>query len=723
MSTESSLMNSPHRLLHSSKVFSLNGRLKMHTRNKMAEKMLNLTLEVIFLLSGQDFTVMNKSSGEYLTPRSCPHLSEGYGISEPPLNELNIMELTYRIIELLTGEVSLRYQDVAVCLSMEEWEYLGRHKVLYKDVMMGTHQIFTSLDGSKERNTSTILPRLQDCSEENQIATKDHEGEDFIVVKVENTEDEETVYMLGEQQRKEEEIPVAFYSGSSSTSSQLNTLLNLIQKSDPSENGRDEMTKRILNLTLKIIYLLTGEDYTVEKKTSGECLTSGMSGGWSGSLNPHTLVHESVKQKILRFANRILYLLTGEVPIRCQEGTVHFSMEEWEYLEGHKDLYKDVMMETHQPLTLMDGFKKINTPEGCPSPAYSQDCQEDDYDVPLDHQMVLKREIHQRDVPVLDHQEGHDFFIVKVEDVEEEGIYVVGEDHCKEEDIPTDTGTEHEMKYSCDDCNKMFADELYLVEHQKTHLEEKPYICSECGECFIHSQDLEGHQSTHREEKPFPCLECGKCFFQNSDLFKHQKTHTVERPFSCSECEISFTKESYLVKHQKAHTEEKPFTCSDCGKSFTLKLYLENHQKIHTLEKSCSCAECGKCFSKNSDLVVHHRFHTGEKPFSCPECGKCFSQKSDLAKHQRFHTGEKPFLCLDCRKRFSQKSDLVKHQRTHTGERPFSCTECGKRFTQKSVLVQHQRIHTGEKPFSCTECGKCFTHRSNFMKHLVLHTR
>ncbi|KAM3940152.1 gastrula zinc finger protein XlCGF66.1-like [Leptodactylus fuscus] len=108
------------------------------------------------------------------------------------------------------------------------------------------------------------------------------------------------------------------------------------------ERDRNKMAESLLNLTLEIIYQLTGEDYTVVKKTSSGRSQAPVYDGYGGTLSPipgpppQPIIQEIINgQKILELTNKMLELLTGEVPIRCQDVAVYFSMEEWEYLEGH----------------------------------------------------------------------------------------------------------------------------------------------------------------------------------------------------------------------------------------------------------------------------------------------------------------------------------------------------------------------------------------------------
>ncbi|XP_075122540.1 uncharacterized protein LOC142196225 [Leptodactylus fuscus] len=169
----------------------------------------------------------------------------------------------------------------------------------------------------------------------------------------------------------------------------LKTLDFSINNSAGMEEDRSHIAASILKLNLKINSLITGEDYTVVKKSSGECVTPHMLGGWNRTPSPVTEPPPPLEQKILELATQIIELLSGEVPIRCQDLIIkEVPIEECEYSEEANDLCQEVLVEIPELLLSLDGSSPSNPPERCPSSPYSQDCPEDpERNVPLDPQV------------------------------------------------------------------------------------------------------------------------------------------------------------------------------------------------------------------------------------------------------------------------------------------------------------------------------------------------
>ncbi|XP_077322662.1 uncharacterized protein LOC143956322 [Lithobates pipiens] len=432
------------------------------------------------------------------------------------------------------------------------------------------------------------------------------------------------------------------------------------------EEDSSHMTERILDLTLEIIYLLTGESFPPVKFGDRVTITV---------PSPHSLKPKrNNDKKIVELANKLIDLLTGEVPIRCQDVTA--SVEEC--LEGHKDLYKDVMMDNQPPLTSPDGSSNGNPPERCPCPLDStqeshiishkvkEEIKEEDevgvmedssgHKDPFKHIMMERFSDTNCRILTPGHIQGEEQINIKAEVKEEEEETYVGGDQLTTEEVGMIMKSEQEEMTLLIDTNGCDV---------RNSSERRLLLSADCkSEDNVITQDPPGGNPNtqnihHRPSCPETSMDPsdqGESSHQSHTMIGniHIRSHTADPSTDPSNPE---------EPHEGDHRGGGLYSCLGCGKSFRTKSELQIHLRSHT-SVTFICSECGKSFKKESELLTHQRIHT----YSCSECGKPFSKKRNLIRHMKSHSSQRLFPCPECEKCFTRKDNLLRHETTHTGQ-------------------------------------------------------
>ncbi|NXY13185.1 ZN335 protein, partial [Atrichornis clamosus] len=142
--------------------------------------------------------------------------------------------------------------------------------------------------------------------------------------------------------------------------------------------------------------------------------------------------------------------------------------------------------------------------------------------------------------------------------------------------------------FPCPVCNRVYPMQKRLTQHMKTHSTEKPHMCDKCGKSFKKRYTFKMHLLTHIQalaNRRFKCEFCDYVCEDKKVLLNHQLSHMNDKPYKCSVCKYSTFREDFLVSHMAIkHTGGKPFACEFCH--FTTK-----HKKNLRLHVHCRHAD------------------------------------------------------------------------------------------------------------------------------------
>ncbi|XP_068113114.1 gastrula zinc finger protein XlCGF53.1-like [Hyperolius riggenbachi] len=436
-------------------------------QSHMTESMLNLNLEIICLLTGEDFSPVK--SGDQVT------ISVGPCLTRTRERDKKILEITNKITKMLSGEDDKPMDEkYEIKVDVEDTHLYGNREFQVKGDMMTI----------KEEEEETYVRSDQPSMEEGDMMRTSKEEEETYVKSdqqsmeegdmMRTVKEEEEIYMRSDQQcmgegdmrtiKKEEEKYVRRDQQSMKEGDMMRTIKeedNTYLRSDQQPMEEGDMMRTIKEeeeeTYVRSFQQPAKESGLLEKIKKEEfSLGTFTDDHYIGSPSEGSLISPSDYAAV---GNDITQCFPGGNPIT---GNTHHSL----YHEERSPDPSNPEKYSSKSCIVRHGRGKMFL------------CSECD--------KHFKRKSH-----LVAHQKEH----------------------------------REETLFSCSECDKAFILKSSLLSHQSGHTGDCSSSCSECEKTFISRQALHMHQRSHNRDCLL-CEDCGKSFISIADLLQHRRIHT-----------------------------------------------------------------------------------------------------------------------------------------------------------------------------------------------------